>query len=145
KTEPLRGATLESALVRGINHSSVAPRRQAIYRPLRGLKPTATLTSSLRDEIKMPAPPATPFSNCLSRRFGSIVRAWPTLLHPAPGSSRSDGAAERHLTVAVGFSPRTGADAEPRRVATLEIAHHPTPNRSCVATRRPPALRLTVG
>ena len=63
----------------------------------------------------------------------------------ASRSSRSDGAAERHMKVAVGFSPRTGADAESRRVATPEIAHHSTPNRSRVATRRPPSLRRDRG
>src|SRR5439155_10813027 len=59
--------------------------------------------------------------------------------------SHSDSAAERHTTVAVGFSPRTGADAEPRRVATLESALGRTINRSIVAPRRPPISRSTRG
>src|SRR5882762_7940416 len=61
-------------------------------RPTRGLKPTATLTSSLRDEE----------------------------------ASHNNPAAERHLTVAVAFSPRTSTDAEPRRVATLEMPYQLT-------------------
>ena len=44
------------------------------------------------------------------------------------------------MTVAVGFSPRTAGKTIPRRVATLEIAQQPMPNRSCVATRRPRPL-----
>src|SRR5947207_11782650 len=68
----------------------------------------------------------------------------PTALAHSP-ASRSDGAAERHMKVAVGFSPRTGADAKPRRLATLEITCHPTSNHSCVATRHPPALRRDRG
>jgi hypothetical protein len=62
----------------------------------------------------------------------------PAFAHPP--ASRRNGAAERHLMVAVGFSPRTGADTERRRVATLEIAYDPTPNHSFVATRCRPAL-----
>ncbi len=77
----------------------------------RGLKPTATIVSSLRDEEEM------------HRNY----------------------AAERHLMVAVGFSPRTGADAEPRRVATIDPAIGPAIHRSCVATRRPPISRSTRG
>src|SRR5881394_3144755 len=49
KTEPRRVATPDSALGREINLSSVAPRRRAVSPPPRGLKPTATLTQSLRD------------------------------------------------------------------------------------------------
>ena len=49
ETEPRRVATPESALGREINLSSVAPRRGAIFPPPRGLKPTATITQSLRD------------------------------------------------------------------------------------------------
>jgi len=49
------------------------------------------------------------------------------------------------MTIAVGFSPRTAGNTMPRRVATLEIAHHPMPSRTCVATRRPAALRRDRG
>jgi len=40
----------ESPPHRPFNRSSVATRRTPFYRPTRGLKPTATITSSLRDE-----------------------------------------------------------------------------------------------
>ena len=52
-------------------------------------------------------------------------------------SREGNPAAERYLTVAMGFSPRTGASAVPRRGATAEIPCHPTTNRSRVTTRRP--------
>ncbi len=51
-------------------------------------------------------------------------------------ASRSEGAAERHLTVAVGFSPRTAGKTERRRVATFDPAIGPAIHRSCVAPRR---------
>src|SRR5882724_8370752 len=60
-------------------------------------------------------------------------------------ASRSGGAAERHLTVAVGFSPRTTGKTERRRVATFDPAIGPAIHRSCVATRRPPALQRDRG
>ena len=57
---------------------------------------------------------------------------------------RVGGAAERHMMVAVGFSPRSAA-AEPRRVATLDIAGARPINRSSVATRRLPICRPNRG
>ncbi len=60
-------------------------------------------------------------------------------------ASRSDGAAERHLTVAVGFSPRTAGKTEPRRVATIESVVGPATNHSSVAPRRPPIFRPSRG
>ena len=53
-------------------------------------------------------------------------RNQPAVKCAALKASHRDGAAERHMTVAVGFSPRTGADGELCRVATPEINQHAT-------------------
>ena len=57
-------------------------------------------------------------------------------------ASPSDGAAERHATVAVGFSPRTREGEEMCRVATPD--HSPI-NHSTVATRRKRSLGTNRG
>ena len=54
----------------------------------------------------------------------------------ASAASRSDDAAERHLRVAVGFSPRIREEGDSRRVATLEFVGLSAINLSSVATRR---------
>ena len=54
----------------------------------------------------------------------------------AAAASRSDAAAERHLMVAVGFSPRITEGRDSRRVATLEFARPSAIRLSGVATRR---------
>ena len=66
---------------------------------------------------------------------------------PQSGEEKSLGshAAERHLMVAAGFSPRTGAAEESRRVATVESTLGLTVYRSTVATRRPPYCRRDRG
>src|SRR6266511_3491938 len=70
---------------------------------------------------------------CL-RRISSELRNWSNL-RDCP-QRRKFLAAERQLTVAVGFSPRTAGRTEARRVAMLEPALGCGINRSGVAPRR---------
>ena len=63
----------------------------------------------------------------------------------APRGLHRHVAPERLLMVAVGFSPRTAAKTESRRVATLESDLARAINCSSVATRRPPISRSTRG
>ncbi len=64
-----RGATLESPPHRLFNRSSVATRRVTFIRANRGLKPTATISSSLCDEL--PAIIIEPCSSTKSATFFS--------------------------------------------------------------------------
>ena len=68
----------------------------------------------------------------------------------ASAASRSDDAAERHLRVAVGFSPRIREEGDSRRYAT-RVSFPAKPwvkthgYHHIVATRRPPISRPTRG
>jgi hypothetical protein len=114
-TPPRRGARLDGPSHR-ISLSIVAPRRDLLAAPIRGLKTTATFFASLREAKRL--------LHAVRRNSGEptcgflAVRCGRTVCLSAPSGSRSDC-----VTVAVGFSPRSGPSRH--RVAERRLTAHP--------------------
>ena len=130
--EPRRVATVESVCGPLINFSSVAPRRRPNSRSIRGLKPTATITASLRDAA----------GSHPGYRRGRAVSA------DRQASCRADDAAEFHSAVA-SVTPSAGlaAVAPKRRFGAprrRKAAAHWQPGRLPLRWRFQGAPRLTL-